>query len=402
MATKITRAALESYLNCKTKAHLKLAGHQGSMSDYEGLLVATRQEVRQWVIGKILARHPEQEVARDITLTATALRAGPSFVLDAILEDDLLALVFDGLKKVDEPSNLGDFHYVPMLFHEGRKVAKEQKLLLEVHGLLLSQIEGRLPAYGVVWHGRECKATRVRLSQDLRRAERFLREIKEMAGQGSPPKLILNDHCQVCEFRQRCHDLAVKEDNLSLLRGMGEKEIRAYGQKGIFTVTQLSYTFRYRKPRKRAKHHAHPHYHSLQARSIRTGVVHVHGNPSLPKAGIKAFFDIEGIPERDFYYLIGLVVESGESISHHHFWADDEAGQDAAFIRFVELLGSLPGCLVFYFGNYEMQAQERAAPNTPSIPRSPERYYYEFRERAVYRTQARIFPHILKLPERDW
>jgi predicted RecB family nuclease len=102
-----------------------------------------------------------------------------------------------------------------------------KKLLLEVHGLLLSQIEGRLPAYGVVWHGRECKATRVRLSQDLRRAERFLREIKEMAGQGSPPKLILNDHCQVCEFRQRCHDLAVKEDNLSLLRGMGEKEIRA-------------------------------------------------------------------------------------------------------------------------------------------------------------------------------
>lgn len=123
---------------------------------------------------------------------------------------------------------------------------------------------------------------------------------------------------------------------------MGEKEIRAYGQKGIFTVTQLSYTFRYRKPRKRAKHHDHPHYHSLQARSIRTGIVHVHGRPTLPKSGVRVYLDIEGIPERDLYYLIGVVVESGESILTHQFWADDEAEQAAAFIQFIELIGSMP------------------------------------------------------------
>ena len=52
-------------------------------------------------------------------------------MLDATLEDDLLSLCFDGLKRVDGPSKLGDFHYVPMLFHEGRKVGKEQRLLLE-------------------------------------------------------------------------------------------------------------------------------------------------------------------------------------------------------------------------------------------------------------------------------
>ncbi len=34
MATKITRQILEAYLNCKTKAHLKLAGQQGIVSDY--------------------------------------------------------------------------------------------------------------------------------------------------------------------------------------------------------------------------------------------------------------------------------------------------------------------------------------------------------------------------------
>jgi hypothetical protein len=122
MATKITRDVLESYLYCKTKAHLKLAGQQGSVSDYEALLAENRQEVRQQAIGKILAKHAEGELARDIPLTAAALRAGPSFVLDAILEDDLVSLRFDGLKRVDGPSKLGDFHYVPILFHEGRRV----------------------------------------------------------------------------------------------------------------------------------------------------------------------------------------------------------------------------------------------------------------------------------------
>ena len=92
-------------------------------------------------------------MARDIPLTAAALRAGPSFVLDATLEDDLLSLSFDGLKRVDGPSKLGDFHYVPMLFHEGRKVGKEQRLLLELYGLLLSRMQGQMPANGVVWHG---------------------------------------------------------------------------------------------------------------------------------------------------------------------------------------------------------------------------------------------------------
>jgi hypothetical protein len=42
MAPKITREILEAYLHCKTKAHLKLAGQQGSVSEYEALLTSVR------------------------------------------------------------------------------------------------------------------------------------------------------------------------------------------------------------------------------------------------------------------------------------------------------------------------------------------------------------------------
>jgi predicted RecB family nuclease len=242
MATKITREVLEDYLHWKTKAHLRLAGQQGTKSDYEGLLAATRQEVRQAAITKILAQHPQREVARDTLLTADALAVGPSCVLSATLEDDLLSLGFDGLKRVDGASRLGDFHYIPILFHEGRCVGKQQRLLLELYGLLLSHVQGRLPTNSVVFHGQPCKSTKVRLNRDLRKTERLLGEVREMTNAVSPPGLILNDHCHVCEFRQRCQQQAIQEDNLSLLRGIGEKEIKGYTRKGILRTDSASLT----------------------------------------------------------------------------------------------------------------------------------------------------------------
>ena len=241
MARKITREILESYITCKTKGYLKLTGQQGVKSDYETLLTEMRAEVRLAAIDKIIARHPGEEIPRNIPLTTSALKQGASFLLDATLDDDSVSLAFDGLKRVDGPSKLGDYHYIPMIFHEGRQIRDEQRILLELHGLLLSRLQGQMPVNGIIWHSKECKARRVRLNADLRKTERLLRDLKEMCSAESPPKLMLNDHCQVCEFRQRCHAQAVQEDNLSLLRGMEEKEISRENKKGIFTVTQLSH-----------------------------------------------------------------------------------------------------------------------------------------------------------------
>lgn len=81
--------------------------------------------------------------------------------------------------------------------------------------------------------------TRVRLNADLRKTERLLRDMKDMSGAESPPKLILTNHCQICEFRQRCHEQALKDDNISLLRGLGEKEIRTSARKASSRLPSL-------------------------------------------------------------------------------------------------------------------------------------------------------------------
>jgi predicted RecB family nuclease len=269
VAAKIIRDVLEGYLHCKYKGYLKLNGQQGTKCDYETMLAEMRAEVRLAAIDKILARHPGEEIPRNGPLTTSALQQGASFILDATLDDDLVSLEFDGLKKVDGPSKLGDFHYIPMLFHEGEKVRKEEKLLLGIYGLLLSRLQGQMPAHGIIWHGKESKATRVRLNADLRKTERLLRDLKEMCSAESPPKFILNDHCGVCEFRQRCHEKALQEDHISLLRGISEKEIRSHEKRGIFTVTQLAYTFRPRRKHKNKHIRSSRRFHALQALAIR-------------------------------------------------------------------------------------------------------------------------------------
>src|SRR3990172_8724878 len=94
--------------------------------------------------------------------------------------------------------------------------------------LVLGTAHGTEPERGMLFHGGNCDARRVKLGLGVAKARRALAEIREL--QEKPPRLLLNDHCQVCEFRKRCHAEATATDDLSLLRGMSEKEVRKYSR----------------------------------------------------------------------------------------------------------------------------------------------------------------------------
>ena len=225
MATKITREILESHLNCTYKGHLKLTGQVGTKADYDILWTEQKAEVRCVAIAKILAAHPPDKVAQKTPLTVATLRQGPLFVFDAMLEDDFVCLSFDGLRRVEGPSQLGDFHYLPMLFCPGERIPREQRLLLSVYGVILAEFQGKQPGSGLIIHGKHGRVTKVQFAEDIRRARRLLGALKEKTRSGAAPRLTLNDHCPVCEFRQRCRDQATKDDDLSLLGGISEQEI---------------------------------------------------------------------------------------------------------------------------------------------------------------------------------
>ncbi len=210
-----------------------------------------------------------------------------------------------------------------------------------------------MPSSGIIWHGKECKTTKVRLNGDLRRTERLLREVKELVNAQSPPQLILNDHCQVCEFRHRCHEQAVLKDDISLLRGMGEKEILSYARKGISTVTQLAHTFRPRRKGKNQEEPTHKRHHALQALAIRDKRIYIFGTPELKVSPVRIYLDMEGDPDDGYVYLIGMIVAQGDSETMHSFWADDKEQEYRMFEKFLAEIGTFEDFQVFCYGGYE-------------------------------------------------
>jgi predicted RecB family nuclease len=359
MATKITTEVLEHYLHCKTKGYLKAAGQQGARSAYGVFLAESRSRVRLAAIDCILTRHHTEEVERNIALTASALRRGPLYILDATLEDGVFALTFDGLKRVAGPSKVGDFHYVPILFHEGRQVRKEQRQLLEALGLLLSKLQGRMPGYGIVWHGDDCRTTRVHLRADVRAGEKLLQEIHEACTAGAGPRLVLNSHCPMCEYQDRCRGQAARDDDLSLLSGLGDKEIRKYNRKGIFTVSQLSCTFRLRKRGKRAMRLGQPHYFALQAAALRDKKTYVLKPPLLPGSPVRIYLDIEGLEGGSFVYLVGMLIVDNGAETWHSLWADGEDAEPAVVQQMLELLSRYDDFTLIHYGSYERSFLKR-------------------------------------------
>src|SRR5207247_4403635 len=156
-----------------------------------------------------------------------------------------------------------------------------------------------------------------------------------------------------CEFQARCRKLAIEKDDLSLLAGMNAKERQELRSKGIFTVTQLSYTFRPRRRPKRLRDKRERYHHSLRALAIREKKIHSVGSPELKSEGMPVYLEVEGLPDRDFYYLIGVRIGNGESAVQHSLWADTVEDAGKIWREFLGILETVEKPVLIHYGSYE-------------------------------------------------
>ncbi len=212
--------------------------------------------------------------------------------------------------------------FIPIRFIFTNKLSRHDKLMLAFDALVLSETLGRKVDLGKILHGDDLVTLRVKTSALDSEVRKITATIATLLSGRAPPDLVLNRHCAECEFQKQCRQKAIEKDDLSLLVGITEDERNRYCSKGIFTVTQLSYTFRPRRTPKRAKNPARPRYPALQALAIRENTVYIHGTPELPDSKTRAYLDIEGIPDSDSYYLIGILIVSEGQETFHSFWAD--------------------------------------------------------------------------------
>jgi predicted RecB family nuclease len=159
---------------------------------------------------------------------------------------------------------------VPIRCVPAEKIITHEKLLLAFDALVLSQHFGKLPPFGKIIHGNKHIASKVTLSASLLASvQTILGKIAVWQTISETPELVLNQHCSECEFRTRCRQIAMEKDDLSLLSRMTAQERKKQHNKGIFTITQFSYTFRLRKQRKRDIDKPLKYYTALTALAIR-------------------------------------------------------------------------------------------------------------------------------------
>ena len=76
----------------------------------------------------------------------------------------------------------------------------------------------------------------------------------------------------------------------------------------------------------------------MRALAIREKKIHVVGNPELTIEGTPVYLDVEGLPDRDFYYLIGVRIGGGESTVQHSLWADNAEDEQRIWSDFLTIL----------------------------------------------------------------
>jgi predicted RecB family nuclease len=361
MQPKITNETLEAYCYCPQKFHLKLQGEQGTKTQYELIQAELRADTR----ARAIKNHGGTDAsAKSLRLTPTRLARASQYLFDGRYEDEDFSIQIDGVAKA--PSSRDPCHpaFRPILFSGLINNERQHRLILRVYAYALSRISTRQVNVGIFWNVRDV-AVKVPLRMDDNDFTTWLQGLLRARRAISPPGLLLNDHCQICEFQQRCREQAIGDGNLSLLKGMTANEIARYNAKGLFTVTQLSYTFRSRRRPKRARAAPGPHYFSLQARAIREQKIFVHGAINFKISQPRVYFDIEGTPHARSHYLIGaLFVEHGKE-EFASFWADRDSDSGNVFSEFLRRISALPRYHLVHFGSYEVSALRQTKPLLP-------------------------------------
>jgi predicted RecB family nuclease len=293
----ITAKIFDAYLKCPTKCWLLTAGEQFSGNTYAEWVKTENDFYRATETELLVAPLPNDEMAfspSTAKVQAANWRVAFSLTVQVPTEYCILESVLHAVERVPSPKEGNPTDFIPIRFVFANKLDKYEKLLLGFDAFLLSESLGRETRLGKIIHGADSATLRVSVSSLTGEIRARIAKIVALLSSPTPPELVLNRHCAECEFRDRCRQKAEETDDLSLLSGMSEKERARHRSKGIFTVTQLSYTFRPRRTSKRARNPARPHHFALQARAIRENCIYIHGSPILPDCKTKVYLDIEG------------------------------------------------------------------------------------------------------------
>jgi len=72
------------------------------------------------------------------------------------------------------------------------------------------------------------------------------------------------------------------------------------------------------------------------------------------------YMDVEGVPDQELYYLIGLRVKSGDTYVQHAFWANALSEEQTIWAAFLQTLAQIDHPQLIHYGSYETTFLKRS------------------------------------------
>jgi predicted RecB family nuclease len=349
----INDQVFESYMLCKYKGFLKYNKYSETTSGYEKFHKHYATAYRERVQTKMQrSRNGTKSENTDMSSGNNLPKEG-TLTFGVNVGSENLHSHIHAVEKIPQGPFLSKDSLIPYLFVPQSKFGKFEKNILAYSCFVLGKAKNQEVRYGKIVYSANIRTSRIDLSGYKQRTISLLAEIRSLSTKDGRPSIFLNKHCAICEFKKDCEDKAKDRDDLSLLRGLKEKKIVALNTKGIFTVTQYSYTFRPRRRTRRACPYNKKRYHNLQALAIRKQRTIVFDTPAIPTSSVVIYLDIETDPFLNLTYLIGLVVEIDGTVREYSFWADSTNEEESIIERFLQVVSSYDNFVLYHYGSIE-------------------------------------------------
>jgi predicted RecB family nuclease len=349
----IAAPIFEAYLKCPSKCWFLFLGESGDANIYSDFLRNKNNAYREAGLERLMANIKPSECIVRPSVPVHIEAATWLLAIDFAAINETSNSCLHAVERRPADSQGKQFQFIPIRFIFSNKLTKGDKLILAFDALVLSGMLRREVSYGKIIHGISYSTMKVKTSVLMGEVRKLIGKIEKLVAKESPPDLVLNRHCAECEYQVGCRQMAIEKDDLSLLAGMSSKERKKFNSKGIFTVTQLSCTFRPRRRPKRMRDKREKYHHSLKALAIREKKIHIVGSPTIKIQGTPVYLDVEGLPDLNFYYLIGMRIKNGDSVVQHSIWAESQEDEKTIWNEFIEILSTIEEPVLIHYGGFE-------------------------------------------------
>lgn len=273
---KITNEILHAIIHCNQKAFLKkVQENQLPKTEFQTVFETLKQRQQSVIQTKLSLDSDFHNIdySSDLKFEKGKTQLQISF------KNTEVDLRLDGIYYDQRNS------FTPILISPFEKVQKSDKLFIALQSHYLKQNFNFKIEEAKIMFGNQQKTTKVKLSNLAKDIKRAITSIEQIKKSETPPVFYRISHCQICEFNQICSEKLRERDDLSLLGNLKPKEIEQKNNRGIFSVKQLSYTFRPKKNQYRRR----KFLPELKALAIREQKVFIQKLPELEKKKLKYF-----------------------------------------------------------------------------------------------------------------